>query len=235
MENNYLEDNLADVMIVIQKLHDLHAVSKKDNYIRYVLYDLFNSKKTAVMNQIKEDEILYFLNNINLVNIDSLDKEYDTIETEEGTTEIVNKVFYIKIPDNFENSFKKIMDLNRNKIQKLFFKQNDKYYFKGDLLELNTKTKYYAIFDIIFMHSDKNGFISYDDIVSRLRLRGVKNDNDKEKNRKSINNAVINENQGFFRKAKINGKRISNQTPDQKPIMKAIKGEGVEFNNPDLN
>ncbi|OGI28439.1 MAG: hypothetical protein A2420_00795 [Candidatus Moranbacteria bacterium RIFOXYC1_FULL_44_13] len=109
---------------------------------------------------------------------------------------------------------------------------NGDYYFNGNLIEANKKADYFAAFDILFTQHDANYFLSYEDIEEEFVRRGLERAGSTEKTIVRISNALHNKSQGFFRLAKVNGKRIKNEAPDGKEIVSIVRGKGLELNNP---
>ena len=99
------------------------------------------------------------------------------------------------------------------------------YLIIGKLIEMPKESLYYKIFDIIYTYSDPTGYISYEDIAKKM---GTDED---ENRKKQILNAISNK-QGFFRYAKINGKKILNDNTRGLRLIEIIKGKGIMINNP---
>lgn len=243
MNDTYLKENLNEILIIMQKIQDLQFFAKENDYLRYIVFDLLNIKKVAKIRPIKEDDILSNLNKWGVINIRNTDREYEESEYrkvnkesngKEAPIKIINKIFYISTEPKFENFYANIKDLNSQKNCKLIYKKDGEYFFKKETITVNIKSRYFNIFDIIFINTNEEGFISYNEIIKKLSLRGFEVNSDNKINVKSINNAVVNNEQGFFYRGKVNNKRIANITPDGMPIITAIKGEGIKFYNPNL-
>ena len=88
---------------------------------------------------------------------------------------------------------------------------------------MSRDTDYFKVFDIIYRYSNKDGFISYENIAKGLKWS--------EKNyRKKISNA-IHKDQGIFRYAKINGKRLDNNNTKGQKLLEVVWNKGIRFNN----
>lgn len=234
MEKLYIKENLKEIMTVMQKIQDLQFFTKENNYLRYIVFDFFNIKKEAMISSIKEDEILGNINKWGVISIENTDKEYEEIDHENNRVEITNIILYLKILPKFKDFYNELKTLNEKENSKLICKKDGLYFFNNELIEIDSKSKYYSIFDIIFLGTDQEGFISYETIIKQMKLRGLNISNNNKANIKSINNLIINEQHNFFYYARVNNKKIENKTPDEIPIMKVIRGKGVKFYNPNL-
>jgi hypothetical protein len=123
-----------------------------------------------------------------------------------------------------------------NSIVRLITKHLDDgdYFYKDKRINVNRGTLYYDVFDILSSHSDQDGFLSYEHIENYLVERKHPHIEDEGKRNKRIQNAVLNEQQGFFRHAKIGGNAIKNKIPDGRPLVEAARGDGLQLNNPIL-
>lgn len=108
------------------------------------------------------------------------------------------------------------------------------YFYDGQKIEVSTEPIYYKAFDILFSNVDQDGFLSYADIEKELVRRDVPPSKDDATRNKRINNVLKNEQDGFFRFAKVNGKTLKNKTLDGSPLIKMLRGKGVQFNNPKI-
>ncbi|MEN9582493.1 MAG: hypothetical protein RL641_447 [Candidatus Parcubacteria bacterium] len=108
------------------------------------------------------------------------------------------------------------------------------YFYDGQKIEVTKETTYFKTFDILFSNADQDGFLSYGDIEKQLVKKNVQPSPSDTAKVKRINNVLINEQNGFFRFAKVNGKRLKNKAPDGDKLILAIRGEGVRLNNPKL-
>ena len=108
------------------------------------------------------------------------------------------------------------------------------YLYDGQKIEVSTEPIYYKAFDILFSNADQDGFLSYTDIEKELVKRNAPSSKDDATRNKRINNVLKNEHDGFFRYAKVNGKPLKNKTLDGTPLIKVIRGEGLQLNNPKL-
>ncbi len=108
------------------------------------------------------------------------------------------------------------------------------YFYQDKRIKVNKRTLYYDVFDILFLYSDQDGFLSYGQIENYLIAQKYPHIEGKEKRNKRIQNAILNEQQGFFRHAKIGGSIMKNKTPDGRPLVEAARGDGLQLNNPTL-
>jgi hypothetical protein len=124
----------------------------------------------------------------------------------------------------------------RKNIVRLIAKHQDDgdYFYKDKRIVVNRKTLYYDVFDILFSYSDQDGFLSYEQIESNLVKRKYSRAGDDEKRNKRIQNAILNEQQGFFKRAKIGTSELKNKIPDGTPLVDVSRGNGLKFNNPIL-
>jgi hypothetical protein len=124
----------------------------------------------------------------------------------------------------------------RKNIVRLIAKHQDDgdYFYKDKRIVVNRKTLYYDVFDILFSYSDQDGFLSYEQIESNLVKRKYSRAEDDEKRNKRIQNAILNEQQGFFKRAKIGTSEMKNEIPDGTPLVDVSRGNGLKFNNPVL-
>jgi hypothetical protein len=106
-------------------------------------------------------------------------------------------------------------------------------YFRQDKrIKVNKRTLYYDVFDILFLESDQDGFLSYEQIENYLVKRKHPHIEDGGKRNKRIQNAILNEQQGFFRHAKIGSSVMKNKILDGRPLIEAARGNGLQLNNP---
>jgi hypothetical protein len=131
-----------------------------------------------------------------------------------------------KQPTTLEKSLKSIV--------RLIAKHQDDgdYFYKDKRIVVNRKTLYYDVFDILFLYSDQEGFLSYEQIESKLVERNHLRAKDDEKRNKRIQNAILNEQQGFFKNAKIGNSKMKNKIPDGTPLVEGSRGNGLKLNNP---
>lgn len=109
------------------------------------------------------------------------------------------------------------------------------YFYDGKKIAMNRASLHYQVFNILYSHSDQDGFLSYEDIEKHL----VKDYNclesgDEDTRNKRINNATLNKQQGLFRVAKVNGHRLTNTIPDKRKLIEPIRGQGLKLNNPKI-
>jgi hypothetical protein len=108
------------------------------------------------------------------------------------------------------------------------------YFYKDKRIIVNRKTLYYDVFDILFLYSDQDGFLSYKEIDDYLiKLKHPRLD-DGGKLNKRIQNSISNEDQGFFGHAKIRKCVMKNETPDGQQLVEVVRGKGLKLNNPSL-
>ena len=108
------------------------------------------------------------------------------------------------------------------------------YFYDGKRIIVNRKRLYYDVFDILFLHSDQDGFLSYKEIDDYLIKQNRPLLDDEGKRNKRIQNAISNKGQGFFKYAKIGNRVMKNKTPDDRQLVELIRGEGLKLNNPAL-
>lgn len=106
------------------------------------------------------------------------------------------------------------------------------YFYDGKRIGVNKEPIYYKTFDILFSDADQDGFLSYANIEKQLVKKEVSPAQSDAIRNKRINNVLINEQDGFFRFAKVNGKRLQNKTLDGRKLIKVMRGKGVQLNNP---
>ncbi len=110
--------------------------------------------------------------------------------------------------------------------------KNGDYSYGGKRIEMNHETIYYQIFDILFTHCDQGGFLSYEDTEKELVKKDYPESQTESSRNKRIHNAIFNRQQGLFRFAKVNGKRLQNKIPDGRKLIDSIRGKGLKLNNP---
>jgi|SRR3989338_3957398 len=108
------------------------------------------------------------------------------------------------------------------------------YLYDGQKIEVSKEPMYYKAFDILLSNADQDGFLSYADIEKALVKSGVPEAENEKTRNKRINNVLKNEQDGFFRYAKVNGKSLKNKTLDGNLLIKVIRGKGLQLNNPKL-
>lgn len=106
------------------------------------------------------------------------------------------------------------------------------YFYDGKKIDVQKDTIYYKAFDILFTNSDQEGFLSYADIEKELIEKGVPSTHSDPSRNKRINNALINEQEGFFRYAKVNGQQFKNLTLNAQKLIEVVRGKGLRLNNP---
>lgn len=108
------------------------------------------------------------------------------------------------------------------------------YFYNGIKVEVPKSAEYFKAFDVLFTHCDQDGFLSYEDIEKGLVELGISKTEDRDSMIKRINNYILNKNQGFFRYAKVNGKKLKNKLPDGRLLVDKIRGKGLILNNPTI-
>ena len=128
---------------------------------------------------------------------------------------------------------KKNLELNQQR--RLIHKdRKGDFYLSDDRIDMSQMSIYYKAFDILCTYHDQDGFLSYEKIEEYLVKNGEDEAIDAKKRNKRIQNALTNENQGFWKGAKINGKTIKNETPSGKKIIDVRGGLGLVLNNPTI-
>jgi hypothetical protein len=124
----------------------------------------------------------------------------------------------------------------KNNIIRLITKHEDDgdYFYMDRRINVNRNTLYYDVFDILFLNSNSDGYLSYKGIESHLVERKHPHIEDNGKRDKRIQNAISNEQQGFFKRAKIGSSVMKNKTPDERPLVEVDRGKGLKLNNPVL-
>jgi len=109
--------------------------------------------------------------------------------------------------------------------------KNGDYFYNGRRIEMSHETLYCQLFDILFLRCDQSGFISYEEIERELVKREYPESQTTYSRNKRINNAIFNKQQGLFRFAKVNSKRLQNKTPDGRTLIELVRGKGLKLNN----
>ena len=102
------------------------------------------------------------------------------------------------------------------------------FFYDGKHIEMNKDSIYYQLLDILFSHTDQQGFVSYEDIEKYLVQYSNPETTTSEERNKRISNALSNQ---LFRFAKINGKPLQNKTLNGKELVEVIRGKGLKLNN----
>ncbi len=126
-------------------------------------------------------------------------------------------------------SLPKETEIRRNLITR---DKNGDYFYSGRRIEMSHENLYYQLFNILFIRCDQSGFISYEDIERELAKKEYPESQNTYSRNKRINNAVFNTQQGLFRFAKVNGKRLQNKIPDGRALIELVRGKGLKLNNP---
>lgn len=159
---------------------------------------------------------------------------------ERGSREYYRQFLVEKISPVFEARIAKCPSPIRNKNYSespnrfIMKNPNGNYLCDGKRIEMGQKTIYYKIFDILYTYGDQDSSVSYEDIERELLKSGFPESKNEKARNKRIHNAILNEQQGLFRFAKVNGKRFRNQALDQKKLVEYIRGKGLKLNNPIL-
>ena len=111
--------------------------------------------------------------------------------------------------------------------------EDGNYLYEKKLIIVAKNTIYYRVFDIMFLDSGQEGFLSYFDIDKKLQQRGEQKIQDKRKRETRIRNA-ISDTQGFFRFAKIGDETFKNILKDGRKIIEIKRGKGLIFNNQEI-
>jgi len=140
---------------------------------------------------------------------------------------------YNAIPKDYKIKITAKMPLRDEKGNNLITRDRyGDYHFNEKKVVMNKETTYYQIFDILFLEGEQNGFLSYEEIEKALTKRGYPESKTDESRNKRINNAIFNKQQGLFRFAKINSKRLENKLPNGQQLIELIRGKGLKINNP---
>jgi hypothetical protein len=106
-------------------------------------------------------------------------------------------------------------------------KKGDDFYYHGCLVEISKNNDYYRVFCALYALIPNGGKIRYKKIIAEVRIRvsKLKNQSDAYVT-KFIQRNITDKGNGFMRYANIPG------TEDNgKPLIKTIRGYGIEFNN----
>lgn len=102
------------------------------------------------------------------------------------------------------------------------------FYYDGDKMIIKNPTAFYAVaFDIVYSLVEKGGVATYKDIFKKINKVQYKN----KSNRMSLNNALINETNGFFNYVFVCGDRLSNINLHGKKLIEVARDVGIRFNN----
>lgn len=177
--------------------------------------------KSGVIKIVNIDGII--LGNIKLTITKKFDSFYKEIEKKYNTYREVDEVKTEIKP------LPKETEIRRNLISR---DKNGDYFYSGRRIEMNHETLYYQLFDILFLYCDQGGFISYENIERELIKKESPESETETSRNKRVNNAIFNKQQGLFRFAKVNGKRLQNKIPDGRKLIELIRGKGLKINNP---
>lgn len=201
-----------------KKLKDLKIIKHKDT-LKELQCDLCEENHSVSLHKNKEGK-LYILCSGSKRMIDteelktwSIDKE-ELEKIQKSKTPIINKKTY----SNIENNKDKKIDNN-------FYitKEEDDYYFEGNLLYFKNKTTIYStVFDVIYNLKPKGGLVSYIDIITQCKKRKIKVD------KKSIQRALTGKDATLFRFIK----NLKQKPRYNKSLFVAMQnGKEIEFNN----
>jgi len=171
----------------------------------------------------------------------------EVIDFEEEMKDIIRFTTTEKFDDfcrKIEKKYNAILKANKNKMAaKLPLRaverrknlitrdKNGDYFYNGRRIEMSHENLYYQLFDILFLRCDQSGFISYEDIEKELVKREHPESQTTYSRNKRINNAIFNKQQGLFRFAKVNRKRLQNKIPDGRALIELVRGKGLKLNN----
>lgn len=100
-------------------------------------------------------------------------------------------------------------------------------------ITVNRNTDYFKIFESLFYLNDPaNQCVEYQDIEKRLRSKHKMEERTDRQMRERIQNALTNKSMGFFYYAKVEDMRLRDLLPNGKPMVRTVKGNGIEFVNP---
>ncbi|MFA7286309.1 MAG: hypothetical protein WC052_01420 [Patescibacteria group bacterium] len=105
--------------------------------------------------------------------------------------------------------------------------------YRGAPLNVTLGTNYARAFDILLSDFPQGGFVPYDVLENLLIQNGFEPSKNNEQRNKRINN-LLSVDQGFFRYAKLNNKKLPNSAADGKSIIHIRRGKGIEFYNPEI-
>ncbi len=170
--------------------------------------------------------------------IGTLYAEYSSVQTDEySQVEYIFSINREKIkPLLFQGAKFQTKDRDVDKKRPSLIRKDSRgdYFYDGKRIEMSKETIYYNVFDVLYSECDQDGFLSYVDIETQLVKRGFAESRDEAARKKRINNALLNKQEGLFKFSKVNGKRLQNKTLDGQVLIRAIRGRGIQFNNPIL-
>lgn len=151
-------------------------------------------------------------------------KDFKKVQEGRLTAEQLGRTFFGPNFDNFN-----ARELKATK--RLLYKDGHGDFFYDSRQIAMDKTKiYYMVFDALYSYADQDGFLSYEDIESRLNSNGIEEaSSDAGRNKRIIN--AVSVTQGIFRYAKINGRQFSNQLATGGHLIVIVKGKGLQLNN----
>lgn len=185
-------------------------------------------------------------------------KEMDIIKLEKRNTKEINKTlaelrkskyeeiiaegYWIKpIEPNFSELCEKYKKrVNKESKKEIHIKKNNKllvsrdnatgdYFYKNKIIAMDKNNIYYKIFDILYLHNNGDGFLSYEEIEKHLRKR-----NEPTKNKEVRDKRIKNAKNNLFRFAKIGSERLKNEIPNGKKLIEIIRGRGLKLNNQEI-
>jgi hypothetical protein len=105
------------------------------------------------------------------------------------------------------------------------------YLLNGKRIELGRETIYFQVFDILIKHQNQDGFVSYETIEDQLVQTYRKERSKSPEDRSKRIRHALSSGQGFFRFARINGRKIKNKLPNGKPLIEVMRGKGLRLSN----
>lgn len=107
--------------------------------------------------------------------------------------------------------------------------RNGDIYVRGKLVDFPDPTADYVLFvKVLHLHSDSNGFLSYENISRFLEKETGKRSSGKRAQQKRILNAVAN----LYRKRERQKNAFPKQTPDGAPAIQNVPGKGFIIRSP---
>lgn len=177
------------------------------------LYSLKEDWEDAIKKDKKRDDIF---------NFSIIKKEDFTFENIKSILAPILKKISSHISDEFiENSD------TQNNNTRYIVKDGDDFKYKGKLLALSKKANYYKIFCALYALLPNGGEIEYKDLIEEVKSRiPATKSKSKEEMCKLIQSNLTEKSNGFMRYAKI-----PKTEDNSKPLIKIIKGFGINFNN----
>lgn len=109
-------------------------------------------------------------------------------------------------------------------------KDGQYYYLDQPMDFTGNDTLYQKIFNIIYENMDKNGYISYKEIISHFREKGITKDRLFDKNKLKIQGAVTKRSEGLNRWVRVVDKPLSILNRRIR-LITTSRGKGLKMNN----